>query len=140
MICFFLFVYIFFQVNNDTINNDRTSCCARSTEKGIIGKCMGEQWLFHKHNVLHKGKSVLGHMEPCRWDCDIVLLVDRRGIMRYGFQTTKLKNNKKTHTDIHIHIYATLLSHVHKKEFMVGFNYLRHQIKRTKCASQEYAG
>lgn len=57
----------------------------------------------------------------------IVLLVHKR---RYDINTYQNKTN--TYTD--------LLSHTQKEKFMVGFNYLERQIKRTKCASQEYAG
>ena len=103
---------------------------------------MGEQRQFHKHNAAYTiiRLEVKGNLFWVTWShvggTVMVLLVDRRGVMTYVLQTTG-KHDIQTQT----HIKNTnLSSHTHKEEFMVGFNYLRHQIKRTKCASQEYAG
>lgn len=69
------------------------------------------------------------------------LLVDRK-----ANETTQMYASTCVHTHTHTptslsHSHShTLLSHDHKEEFMVGFNYLRDQIKRTKCASQEFSG
>lgn len=67
-----------------------------------------------------------------------VLVVVRGGILTSGLQTGKQQTKNTQHAKIYTHVQPSRA--MLKKEFMVGFNYLRHQIKRTKCASQEYAG
>lgn len=116
-------------------------------EKGIMAKCCDHTtdrvrygWAVAvletrccTNQVIDDGKSVLGHQGSDRWDRNSATGAHKKRYDKYK----DIKYNKYQNKQ---HVYTDLMSHTQKEKFMVGFNYLEHQIKRTKRASLEYVG